>query len=964
MANEISISITALNAASPELAKLQKDVEAATKAVQDSAKVVGGAGAKGMKDLSDSIRPVLAATHGMATQIAGTLNPALGNMAGGLGLVARGAGAMGLALGGATAAVVVGGAAFKNYLDVQREVAATQAKLNLLARSFDLSGAKSMVAGFSLELDTLDQRATGLTGRWVTGWRRITDALGQTVDATKALAAAQAAVEAVVPAERRRGLAEQRALQIEAFRARQDVGLRRAEAQGNLADFEEIAARMQREQLAQGVAILEVIRSESERDFAAALATHQPASELSRITELGAERMKTFQAQRNVAQAAFAEQFRRRRLGIVGVTEAVSAEPRALAEEEEGFAIGQRAIRDMRREGAVQANELLAAEIALRKEAVGLTRDQRLELTLKAIQQDRSSAFAQAEGKANQDHLKALAEVQAAWRTTIELEQHAEKTNPLAGFARGMQDVVDAWTASGTLMRDTTQNIASDMASAMSDSFFNVVTGQFSKLSDVSRQFGLNIIRTLTDTLSKAAVGSILKDFLANSGLGGGQGFVRGLGLLGAGMSPGGLVEVGGQLFQSVAAGGGQTVLVPMAAGPAGGASVAASMAGIGGRAAGGGMGGAGGFLSLFSDATSAIRVFLNTPLSSVAPSLFGASTLAPSVAAGATASELAALGATGAEIQAATAGAGATIGTALGAVGAIAGLAFTVYSGLTGPPTAQNIATGAVSGALSGAILGSLVYPGVGTVIGAVAGAALGGGAAAMGKEDPAIKKQRQQAEINRAVGAGSALGSAVQATQSIEELFTLLAKHGSGYTGGTSAVAIATQVFASGQPNVGPPLIIGFPNSLYRVATLEEFVQFGPTSLTVGIQAGVNQAELSGPNQDLAMTIRNKIRQLVQALSQIELSISDLLASPFGGNVQRTTTFRADQIGAFAGQELRVEGPSLNGLTPEQRVAFLKQLAKDDYDHNLNILYRDPATDEIVSISRTPFSGDVVRA
>ena len=177
---------------------------------------------------------------------------------------------------------------------------------------------------------------------------------------------------------------------------------------------------------------------------------------------------------------------------------------------------------------------------------------------------------------------------------------------------------------------------------------------------------------------------------------------------------------------------------------------------------------------------------------------------------------------------------------------------------------------------------------------------------------------------------------------------------------------MAIVSEIRVPGKGDSAGYLFIGRPNPTYPVATLEEFAQWGPTTYVALVQAGVNPSFLSGPNQDLQTTVRNKIIQLnaaAQRISQIEVSTADLLASPFGGLVQRTTTFRGDQAGAFAGQQFFVEGPSLNGLTPEERVAFLKQLAKDDYDHNLNILYRDPATDEIVSISATPFSGDVVR-
>jgi hypothetical protein len=565
---------------------------------------------------------------------------------------------------------------------------------------------------------------------------------------------------------------------------------------------------------------------------------------------------------------------------------------------------------------------------------------------LQAIAAAKTLAFAQAEGKENQDHVKALAEIQAITKTQLELQKSAEETNPLAGLSAGFRDAARAAEASGAIMHNMATETASNMQRAFSDQFFSVITGDFKKLPDIGRQFGLAMVRSLTDAFATMATAPLLRSLQQGLGLSGPQGFVRGLGPLGAGMSAGGLVEVGGQLFQSVAAGGGQTVLVPMTAGAGGGASAAAHV-----TAAGGGAGGGGGFLSLFSDTTSAIKAFLNTPLSSVAPSLFGGGSA--TVSAGSTAFEMASLGEAGANIQAMAAGSGATIGSTLGAVGALAGLAFTVYNGLSGPPTAQNIASGAVSGALSGAMLGTMISPGWGTVIGAIGGALVGGGAAAMGKEDPNIKKQRQQAEINRAIGAAQGLGGAVQATNSLQELFDLLVANGSGYVGGTAPVAIVSYVYPSGQPRVGDWLMVGYPNPYYPVCTVEEFAKYGGTSYVAVIQAGVDPSTLAGPNANLEQVVRAKIRQLTHDLAQIEVSTSDVLVGTSGGRVTRTTTFRADRAKEFAGQELSVEGRSLVGMDENQKIAFLKDLAKLDKDLNLNILFRDPSTDEIVSLS-----------
>ena len=96
MSNDIAINITAFNAASPELAKLQKDVEAATKGIQESAKVVSSAGSAGMRAFGreteatgKSLREVLGPVKLLAGGLASELNPALGSMVFGASAAAR-----------------------------------------------------------------------------------------------------------------------------------------------------------------------------------------------------------------------------------------------------------------------------------------------------------------------------------------------------------------------------------------------------------------------------------------------------------------------------------------------------------------------------------------------------------------------------------------------------------------------------------------------------------------------------------------------------------------------------------------------------------------------------------------------------------------------------------------------------------------------------------------------------------
>src|SRR3990167_10015568 len=88
MANsEIGITITAQNLASGELAKLQKDVDAVTKVILESAKTLSGTATPHMhgfgaatKNTGRELRDVLIPVRLLAGGLASELNPALGQI--------------------------------------------------------------------------------------------------------------------------------------------------------------------------------------------------------------------------------------------------------------------------------------------------------------------------------------------------------------------------------------------------------------------------------------------------------------------------------------------------------------------------------------------------------------------------------------------------------------------------------------------------------------------------------------------------------------------------------------------------------------------------------------------------------------------------------------------------------------------------------------------------------------------
>src|SRR3990167_5924219 len=146
MANDIAINITAFNAASPELARLQKDVEAATKGIQESAKIVSGAGAAGMRAFGreteatgKSLREVIGPVKLLAGGLARELNPALGSMVSGAALAARQLGTLPIALAAVGVGLTVAAAAATAWVAAVGQSIETTVRLQHQVNTLDFS---------------------------------------------------------------------------------------------------------------------------------------------------------------------------------------------------------------------------------------------------------------------------------------------------------------------------------------------------------------------------------------------------------------------------------------------------------------------------------------------------------------------------------------------------------------------------------------------------------------------------------------------------------------------------------------------------------------------------------------------------------------------------------------------------------------------------------------------------------
>lgn len=940
--NTIAIDITAVNTASPELAKLQKDVANTAKAVQESSKVISGAGAEGMKDLTKhteltgkSLREVLGPLRLFSENIAQQVSPALGGMVTGLGAATREGARFSLALSAGIIATTAVATGIALYIERLNALTKAQAEANFAARGFDMAGLRAQldasakaVEEFNLSWQNKFLSNFGKTGppRWLE-WM-----LGKPDPAIRA--AQEAAFLPGLPLERQIQAAKQ-IMEFNQAWAQSGAGMAgRGAAMGDLEAFIAGQIRLNTAINQEADALERVIRFEAQADRMRAERRGQLAAESPGISIVEQGRLEVARVMRDTRLQALNETTRLTELQI----SARQGRPDTYTGSEEEAAIRGGV------EFATQSGERLAANIArqtaaeaqARTQLLGLTREQRLELTLTAIQQERVLAYAQAAGKLDGDHLRAMADINAEVKTTVERQKELAQSNPFVGLTLGLQEVVDEFTSAGEVMRQGIHQVGSDMARTFSQTFTQVVTGDFKKLADLPKAFALNMINAIGDVLSKAAIGNLFSTF--SRGLsGGGLLSIADLGAL-AGGSAGGaasLVAMGGQVYQSVSVAGGGSVLVPVAMGTTPGAG-GTSLSSIASLAPGGNYSSAFGNLGgMFGN----LGAWWNTPIGlsggAGGNAVFSGGQFITN------AGELAMQGIPVSGLAGQSPGFFASLTPAqyFGAAAGAVGLGFTIYGGLQGAPTAMNIATGAVSGAISGALIGSIV-PGIGTAVGAIAGGLLGGGAAAFGKGDDGTAKARKQAEITRVSEAASSLVAAVNGTQTLDDLYTLLISWGSGTTGGTSSVAVVSFVTVG-----GTSLVIGRPNGTYATATKAQFVE-GTLAGTyrASIQQGIAQHYKDDANMAIEQAVTNKVRELSALESGVLIGYNEAFqtgAGGAGGTATRTTLLSASNVDQVpAGTDLFVLQNTLDSMTADQAQQLLEQLVKVDKDRDLQLL------------------------
>jgi hypothetical protein len=425
------------------------------------------------------------------------------------------------------------------------------------------------------------------------------------------------------------------------------------------------------------------------------------------------------------------------------------------------------------------------------------------------LTQLQAAAIASDERLSPEQKTLALAQAQlAVWQDLAALD-------PLGGLAAGFSRVATESRKLGTELERFATETAGNMQRSFSDLFFDSFTGQ--KGADIGKQFGEAMLRSFTDLLSRQLTGAVsglfaqaLRGFSGALGVAAGSAGGSGFDLLnlftgggsggGAVLSPTGaptgtlVMMPSGQLAQVTPTGGLQSggIGLDTALGYLGSANQLYGTVSGSGQSlttqlgiTGGGYLQALGATPIASIGTSGLSAAVATTALGQSLGFYTASggiVAGSSVAGGAAAGglELASAGVSGGAY-----GAGATSAATLGysgastvgsvAAGVLAGaaLAYTIYSGLSQEPTAQNMAMNAVSGALSGAVLGTMIFPGIGTVVGAVAGGLAGAfttGLKYNGKKLSADERSRMVGEA-----AAGNLSSAIDQAGSIEDLVTI---------------------------------------------------------------------------------------------------------------------------------------------------------------------------------------------
>ncbi|HJR01836.1 MAG TPA: hypothetical protein VKA83_09405 [Methylomirabilota bacterium] len=879
---------------------------------------------------------------------------------------ATGIGTLGLAVGAATLAAELAGAAFRKYVEQIREGAERQAMLNIAVRSFDTSKIVSELKKVELEMETQRKLQESWVGTFINGWQAMLEGLGlatplweRNKDAVQALGAAlpiEAMIrfskllqEVNVAQQAGAQLDAQRSIrlgQIQAYTAAQNALVEAIKREGD-EERNQIQKRAQREveQLPDAARDIEGPRIEAARDMEIGLSRQREQIRIrgaQQATDFGREQLRLRESLYARNQAATVGDLATGDEGGIFFGPAAQNSVRQLLQEIESKAVERLLVlirneREVLGENAVsdyaetpfspkaeaetkqlanqldqQALELEARKAEIAAQSAGLSQAEVARLQLISVEM-RLQAQLQDDNLTKSQKALALFEAQAVQQGILRRE--AERTQAIPGLDRGLKDMVEDFGAIGLRMQSLAHSAAQGMSAAFSDGFFNVITGNFKALPDVAKQMTNSMVRAITDELGKLVTAPILQNLrgLLSGGmrsflpvsLSTGLAFGPAVEGAGSGGGPAGtVVTPSGQYFSAQDVG-----TAYRAAGDAGVRALQQGRATVAGDR----------YLADISpEFTQTSYVLPQT-----SPSLFQRS-----LAVGGNA---AALGLSAYAATQNTSPAGTFVSAGLGALSG-AGLGASVAQSF--PALGLSTSTGALGGAAVGAaITGTLAY---------------------MAQQQAAKEaaRARQVAELQRAAGAGGDLVQAAGTARNLPEFYDIIRQFGSGTTGGTTPVAVPVSVTPAGG---GAPRAIGTANPTYPVADLADIIE-NPDTLTAGIQAGVDPSALAGPNaatsQGLRAIAKNLIEQYQQQAQGVGVSDQELIPTPDGG-VRRRTEVPATLASRFQGQNFDIENAGLFGLDDPTIATIYSQLVRYDADQGMNRLVRDE-NDLIVSVTR----------
>jgi hypothetical protein len=582
----------------------------------------------------------------------------------------------------------------------------------------------------------------------------------------------------------------------------------------------------------------------------------------------------------------------------------------------------------------------------------GLTQNQRdaleTEISLGREQLEIAKLQAQIEAESDERRQKLLrsqqdlVQLQGAITRSAISQQNAERNDPVTGLAKGFRDAAEEAEASGKAMEALARNTARTMQQAFSDEFFAVITGDFKRLPDLAKQFGLAMVRNITDTFAQMATAPLLRSVANALGTSGGGG-LRAVAGIGAGA--GAVATTAGTAYALPGVSFGSSVFSQH--GITGAASTAAaSSPGIGGLVGG-------------------------LPIGPLMDLLAGSTTASLGAGAAVTAADVALLSSYGysaADIAgvAALAGpasitttAGITLGEALGAVGAVVGFGLSLYGAYQSGSPVSGAIQGGISGAAAGFVIGT-IFPGIGNIVGAVvglvAGAALGAGAGALGKPNPKTHAQREQQEAKNASNSVTGAPAEIANTATFEQLYAVILKYSHrSFGGGKESVSPETAGFAVSfvHPDTGSRMIVGKgrgfagPNDLRRLGFEGDL-----STIKARIQAGISETMISQIGAPVEQAIVTKIQRLAAIESKAYFAFRQRFAAPGvaagGGNsavYERETFLPLSRAGEAVGQNIEVNREILTaaGMTDNEIEAFLRELARVDADRMLGYINAD---------------------